>query len=211
MMEPDHDQRTPSYLLSLSPDQFEDAIARLLPFLGYQDVQRVGGAGDLGADIVCSDADGRRVVVQCKRFAPGNNVTSPNIQQFFGMLVHHGAHFGLYVTTSGFTKSAADLAAARDIRTIDGAELAALFAAHPDALGLSVREAPASPPTVPIGTVPQPAEHLSPMLEPTATPAVHALKKWRCLGCCQHIPASIRTCPACLYTLSPRLWKQVSA
>jgi hypothetical protein len=127
------------YLLALSPVDFEHAVARLLPHLGYADVRRTGGAGDLGVDIVCYDGHGGLVGVQCKRFAPGNNVTSPNIQQFFGMLVHHGARHGVYVTTSSFTKGAFDLAATRDIRTVAGTELASLFAAHPEALGI-VRE-----------------------------------------------------------------------
>ena len=121
-------------LLALSPSEFEHAVARLLPHIGYRDVRRTGGAGDLGADIVCYDEHGGLAIVQCKRYAPGNNVTSPDIQTFFGMMVHHGARQGIYVTTSTFTQSATDLAAARDIRTIDGAQLAALIASITDVL-----------------------------------------------------------------------------
>ena len=123
-----------NYLLALSPSEFENVVARLLPHLGYRDVRRTGGAGDLGVDIVCTNAHGGLVAVQCKRYAHGNNVTSPDIQHFFGMLVHHGARHGVYITTSTFTKSAFDLATARDIQTIDGEELATLFVSHRDAL-----------------------------------------------------------------------------
>jgi hypothetical protein len=76
------------------------------------------------------------VGVQCERYAPGKKVTAPDIATFFGMMVHRAARQGVYVTTSGFTKAAIALAAERDIRTIDGAGAAALFARHPAALGL---------------------------------------------------------------------------
>jgi HJR/Mrr/RecB family endonuclease len=124
------------HLLTLSPTEFEHAVARLLPKLGYTGAKRTGGAGDLGVDIVCYDRHGGLVTVQCKRYALGKKVTSPDIQTFFGMMVKHAARQGIYVTTSTFTRGAFDLAADRDIRTIDGAGLAALFARHLGALGL---------------------------------------------------------------------------
>jgi restriction endonuclease Mrr len=124
------------YLLALNPTDFEHAITRLLPLLGYNGAKRKGGAGDLGVDIVCFDRHGGLVVVQCKRYAPSKKVMSPDIQTFFGMMVKHAARQGIYVTTSTFTRGAFDLAADRDIRTIDGAGVATLFARHPGALGL---------------------------------------------------------------------------
>jgi hypothetical protein len=123
-----------NYLCRLSPADFEHALARLIPHLGYGNVRHTGGAGDLGVDIVCADAYGGLVAVQCKRYAQGNKITSPDIQHFFAMIVHHGARHGIYVTTSSFTKSALDLAAARDITAIDGVRLSTLFSMHLDAL-----------------------------------------------------------------------------
>src|SRR5215212_7584555 len=98
-------------LLALNPTDFEHAITRLLPLLGYTEVKRKGGAGDLGVDIVCFDRHGGLVVVQCKRYALGKKVTSPDVQTFFGMMVKHAARQGIYVTTSTFTKGAFALAA----------------------------------------------------------------------------------------------------
>jgi DNA-binding beta-propeller fold protein YncE len=144
-MEESANRATLDRLLALSPTEFEFAVARLLSHFGYGEIRRTGGAGDLGVDIVCQDEHGGLVAVQCKRYAVGNTVTSPNIQQFFGMLVHHGARQGIYITTSTFTKSAFDLAAARDIRTIEGTELAVLFAAYPGLLGLGQHTGRASP------------------------------------------------------------------
>lgn len=115
-------------LLTLSPTQFEQAIADLLHDLGYRHVQRVGKAGDLAADICCRDKDGRSVVVQCKRYAPGYRIGSPEIQTFIGMItVHHGADRGIFVTTSAYTQPAMQLASRHGITLIDGTELTRLI------------------------------------------------------------------------------------
>jgi hypothetical protein len=203
------------HLLALSPIEFERAVARLLPYLGCSNPQQTGKAGDLGADIVCTDEHGGLVVVQCKRYAPGNNVTSPNIQQFFGMLVHHGARRGIYVMTSAFTRSAAELAAARDIRTVDGVELVRFFAAHPDALRLRppavVRPAHVATPVpspVPVADS-TPQEPAGP--EELVSPTTYRKPHWRCLGCNRLVAASSRECPSCHYTVAPLQWERLTA
>lgn len=117
-------------LLQLTPARFELAVARLLPALGFTDVEHTGGGGDLGADIVCRGRNGERIVVQCKRYAPEHLVGSPEVQQFIGMVaVHHKAARGIFVTTSGYTQPARDLAAQHpQLTLIDGAGLARLAA-----------------------------------------------------------------------------------
>jgi restriction system protein len=124
------------HLLALSPTEFEHAVARLLSQMGYTSVQRIGGAGDDGVDIVCRDAHGGLVAVQCKRYAPGKKVTAPDMATFFGRMVKRHARQGIYVTTSAFTRAAIKDALDTDIRTYDGDGLAKLFARHPAALGL---------------------------------------------------------------------------
>lgn len=119
--------RSLSDLLALTPAEFEVAVANVLACLGYRDLRRVGGAGDLGADLVGRDRNGRSVVVQCKRYAPGSRVGSPAVQSFIGMqATHHRAERGLFVTTSGFTAPAVALARRHGITLIDGAELSRL-------------------------------------------------------------------------------------
>ena len=111
-------------LLALTPTQFELAVGELLTRWGYRDVRHTGGGGDLAADLTCRTADGRLLVVQCKRYAPGNSVGSPEVQTFIGMLnVHHGTRLGIFVTTSSFTQPALALARQHNLRTIDGNEL----------------------------------------------------------------------------------------
>ncbi|HTE85684.1 MAG TPA: restriction endonuclease [Dehalococcoidia bacterium] len=115
-------------LLALTPRQFEVTIGHLLQDLGYRDVHHVGGSGDLAADLTCRDSKGRSVVVQCKRFAPGMPVGSRDVQSFIGMLmVHHRAEHGIFVTTSGFTAPASELARQHGLSLIGGPELAKLI------------------------------------------------------------------------------------
>ena len=111
-------------LLALSPPAFEQAVATMLSDRGYRRVERLGGAGDLMADIRALDPSGRAVVVQCKRYAPQKKVTSPELQAFIGMAqVHHRAQVGIYVTTSDFTGPARALAREHGVRLVDGATL----------------------------------------------------------------------------------------
>lgn len=119
--------RTLADFLALSPDQFELAVGDLLSEAGYREMRRVGGVGDLGADLICRDTSGRKVVVQCKRYAPEKRVGSQVIQTFIGMVsVHHRAQRGIVVSTSEFTTPAIDLAREHGILLIDGEALVTL-------------------------------------------------------------------------------------
>lgn len=116
--------RTLGELLAMTPTDFELAVAGVLTDLGYREMRRAGGAGDLGADLIGRDPRGNTVVVQCKRFAPGKKVGSPALQSFIGMqTTHHQADRGLFVTTSTFTAPAIALADRHGIELIDGAAL----------------------------------------------------------------------------------------
>jgi HJR/Mrr/RecB family endonuclease len=122
--------RTLDGLLALTPADFELAIGELFRSLGYQRLRRVGGAGDLGVDLIGCDSDGRPVIVQCKRYGFTNRVGSPAIQTFLGMVVHHGAERGIFVTTSDYTAPAIALAgnATVPITLVDGPEIIRLAA-----------------------------------------------------------------------------------
>lgn len=119
-------RRTLGQLVTGSPTEFEETVARLMKAQGFRGVRRTGGAGDLAADVVAVDRAGRTVVVQCKRYQPGRTVGSKELQTFIGMQrIHHEADYGLYVTTSTFTRPARDLAERHGITLIDGVALTA--------------------------------------------------------------------------------------
>ena len=122
-----------------TPEFFERLIVNLLLSMGYggsvTDAGRsLGGTGDGGVDgVIDQDALGLdRVYVQAKRYAPGNNVGSGAIRDFFGSLDRHKASKGLFVTTSDFSSSAIETAQflSKRIVLINGAQLARLMISY---------------------------------------------------------------------------------
>lgn len=109
--------------------QFEELVARLIRRDGWQDVQVCGGVGDLGADVIARSPDGRRLVVQCKRYGPHNLVSSPEMQRFLGTVWHeHEADLAWFVTTGGFTTPARELGKRRGVKLVGRSELASWMA-----------------------------------------------------------------------------------
>ncbi|MGW9129528.1 restriction endonuclease [Streptomyces sp. NPDC055681] len=90
--------------------EFEQHIASLLRRDGCTGVEIHGGSGDRGADITAYTADGRRLVVQCKNFAPYRSVWSGEMQKFVGTKTLHQADVAVYVATCPFSREALDIA-----------------------------------------------------------------------------------------------------
>ncbi|MEU9930639.1 MULTISPECIES: restriction endonuclease [Streptomyces] len=110
----------------LDPYAFEEAVAELCRRDGCADAQVVGGAGDLGADVLATTPDGRRVVVQCKRYGPDNRAGSQDLQRFGGTCYAvHEADVAVVVSTGGFTGPALDYAEQCAILCYGPEELAA--------------------------------------------------------------------------------------
>ncbi|GGZ04116.1 restriction endonuclease [Streptomyces avidinii] len=110
---------------AVDADGFEHSVAALCARDGCPQVEVVGGAGDLGADVIATTADGLRVVIQCKHYGEGNRVGSQDLQRFGGTcFAVHEADVAVVVTTSSFTAPAAEYAAACDIVCVDGDDLA---------------------------------------------------------------------------------------
>lgn len=111
-------------ILEMSPYEFEVFVLETLEDTGYRDLHLTSRSGDLGVDIVGKTRRGKVVAVQCKRYTPSSKVTSPALQTFLGMAKYqYKADVGVFVTTSGFTKEAINLARSLDIELIDGPEL----------------------------------------------------------------------------------------
>ncbi|MFE3720431.1 restriction endonuclease [Streptomyces cyaneofuscatus] len=110
----------------LDPYAFEEAVAELCRRDGCADAEVVGGAGDLGADVLATTPDGRRLVVQCKRYGPENRAGSQDLQRFGGTCYAvHEADLALVVSTGGFTEPALDYAEQCAILCYGPEELAA--------------------------------------------------------------------------------------
>ncbi|MEV7672755.1 MULTISPECIES: restriction endonuclease [unclassified Streptomyces] len=111
---------------AVDPDGFEHTVAALCARDGCSPVEVVGGAGDLGADVIATTVDGRRVVLQCKQYAEDHRVGSQDLQRFGGTcFTVHEADVAVLVTTSSITAPAAEYAATCGIVCVDGEGLAA--------------------------------------------------------------------------------------
>lgn len=124
---------------SCSPAFFENLVVELLLKMGYGGSRTdagkaIGRSGDGGIDgIIKEDRLGLDTIyLQAKRWTD-KPVGRPDVQQFQGALSGHGAAKGIFITTSHFTKDAAEYAAGlrnSKIVLIDGEELADLMMDH---------------------------------------------------------------------------------
>ncbi len=108
----------------MSPGQFEEFLADLCLRDGCRQVQVVGGANDLGADVLYVDPHGRRGLIQAKRYAPGNSVGNEHVQIVNGTYRDaHGCQHAAIITTSHFTQAAQAFAKRVGIRLVDDTRL----------------------------------------------------------------------------------------
>jgi restriction system protein len=100
--------------------EFEDHVAALCRRDGCTDVKRVGGPRDRGADVIGFLPDGRKIVVQCKRYARERKVGSPDAQRFNGTArAEHGADVPLIIASCKFTRDARSFAAKHKLVLVD--------------------------------------------------------------------------------------------
>ena len=109
---------------TLSGTDFEILVQGLLKEDGYENVIKMGGAGDLGVDIIASKRQQGRLlhyIFQCKRWA--SNVGSDSIQRLYAEKMRRGLDYAICVTTSGYTKDGKKVAIDLDVEIVDGNQL----------------------------------------------------------------------------------------
>ena len=109
---------------TLSGTDFEILVQSLLKEEGYENVIKMGGAGDLGVDIIASKRQQDRVlhyIFQCKRWA--SNVGSDPIQRLYAERMRRGLDYAVCVTTSGYTKDGKKVAIDLEVEIVDGNQL----------------------------------------------------------------------------------------
>ncbi len=120
-----------SQIKSCSPAFFEKRVVQLLVEMGYggsrKDAgQAIGRTGDEGIDgIIKEDKLGLDTIyIQAKRWQ--GVVGRPEIQKFVGALQGQRARKGIFITTSDFSKEAAQYASSIDCKVVlmDGEQLA---------------------------------------------------------------------------------------
>ncbi|TGY90810.1 DUF2034 domain-containing protein [Petralouisia muris] len=109
---------------TLSGTDFEILVQSLLKKEGYENVIKMGGAGDLGVDIIASKRQQDRLlhyIFQCKRWA--SNVGSDPIQRLYAERMRRRLDYAVCVTTSGYTKDGKKVAFDLEVETVDGNQL----------------------------------------------------------------------------------------
>ena len=117
-----------------SPKKFESFSRLLFSKMGVKfDAEKgVKMSGDHGMDgfgyFVSDEFRTSKVVVQCKRFTE-NAVGEPSINEFMGVMMAESADYGIFVTTSHFTKAAQRKAVQGSctVTLIDGQKLVELI------------------------------------------------------------------------------------
>jgi restriction system protein len=110
--------------MAADPDQFEQQTAALCRRDGCRDIRVVGGAGDLAADVLATTPGGKKILIQCKRYATHNKVGSDHVQRVNGTYRDiHGCTQAAIVTTSSYTPAAISLARRVNIRLYDARDL----------------------------------------------------------------------------------------
>lgn len=111
--------------MNADPDEFEQQTAALCRRDGCTRVRVVGGAGDLAADVLATTPGGKRILIQCKRYATHNKVGSDHVQRVNGTYrdIHHCDQAAI-VTTSSYTADAIKLARRVGMRLYDAGDLA---------------------------------------------------------------------------------------
>ena len=117
--------RTPPVLTlekmqALSPKAFERYVAGLFRQKGYRVVVR-GSSGDLGVDLELTGPEGRKAIVQCKRYQ--NTIGAEIIRELYGTLIHERVVWAFLVTTADVSDAAREWAAGKPITLIDGTTL----------------------------------------------------------------------------------------
>ena len=113
-------------LYDLSPREFEQYVARLFRHKGYR-VKLRGRSGDQGVDLELTQRDGRRAVVQCKRYQ--RTIGPDVVRDLYGTMMHEGVAHAFLVTTAEISEASRQWAAGKPITLIDGQALARIVAA----------------------------------------------------------------------------------
>lgn len=120
-------------IMRLTPSEFEEYVSRrLFERQGYS-VVNTRDVKDNGIDILVTDSEGRRAVVQCKRYR--GTVGEPIVRDLYGTMIHNDALMAFLVTTGSISDAARRWAAGKPIGLIDGPQLVELSRAEPATRG----------------------------------------------------------------------------
>lgn len=112
------------FLMTGTPREFEDTVAAMFEKIGYS-VKQTPYTNDGGKDAIATK-DGKKVLIECKRYDKDNLVGRPDLQKFYAAIMEEKADNGFFITTSGFARTALayDYVRTNLIELVDGKTLA---------------------------------------------------------------------------------------
>ena len=104
-------------LYEMDPLAFEKYVANLFQQRGYH-VKHRGRTGDLGVDLELTNSNGKRAIVQCKRYR--NTVGPEVVRELYGTLIHEKVAHAFLVTTGNISNAARKWTNGKPLTLIDG-------------------------------------------------------------------------------------------
>lgn len=79
-------------------------------------------------ELTCSYVkSGKQVIIQCKRYNDNQTISPKDVREFLGSMMHAGAEYGFFITTSSFSENAKEFCKDKNIYLVDGEKLKKLF------------------------------------------------------------------------------------
>lgn len=97
---------------------FEMYLFRLFQCLGYGDAYKTQDSRDFGADLVFTDREGYRNVIQAKRYAVSNPVGLSAVQEVYSSMRFYRAKKSTVITSSKYTISCEQLASFNRVKLL---------------------------------------------------------------------------------------------
>lgn len=101
--------------------EFEMYLYRLFLELGYEGVYKTVGARDFGADVVFTDSEGVRNVVQAKRYTDPVGISA--VQEVYSCMRYYKAKKAIVISSAKFTEACETLAGVNHVKLLDRNDL----------------------------------------------------------------------------------------
>lgn len=101
--------------------EFEMYLYRLFLELGYEGVYKTVGARDFGADLVFTDREGIRNVLQAKRYTDTVGISA--VQEVFSCMRYYKARKAIVIASAKFTEPCETLAGVNHVKLLDRDDL----------------------------------------------------------------------------------------
>ena len=109
-----HKNRVQKSIEDMTGQEYERYVADKLLRRGFRKAEVTQASGDFGADIIATDAHGRKVCIQCKKYK--KNVGVKAVQEVIAASKYYRCDSSMVITTAQFTAAAKKMAAQTDVK-----------------------------------------------------------------------------------------------